>query len=444
MCEENTRVKPVDARAFLRRSTLGWAAAGLLGTAGMTALLIPGFPQMIAAQITAGIIGLAGGLSYLFLLRSAGGSVSRRHGFSLAAVWAASCILGVTPLFLTSGPPLKMMVLMFYSFAAAGALGGGVTAHLMGSIFADPDSPRDGAPSVVIWSFSVGVSAVASNIVGEGLQTVLPAWVAWLIAYEAMTLIIGTAGGYAVMRYLRSARSASDSPEGRPGPSFSGCGSRCAITILVLLCLPFYLNDLADIFLVDWRPWLAVDYLAVKLFPLTVMGWLAGTNRVERSTFGLEWPAGRPFWTVFFIGALSGVFIDQNGYQFLSWLHGYPPIGRMPAIADPLWLWIDLTLGLLLVSVVEETVFRGYLLAFLSRYTRSAAIIIGISAVAFGLIHWSGGLHKIVVTSAIGVIFMALYVRTRCLPALILAHFVINFIDSANIIPKWYFGFLFS
>ena len=63
-------------------------------------------------------------------------------------------------------------------------------------------------------------------------------------------------------------------------------------------------------------------------------------------------------------------------------------------------------------------------------------MIIGVSAIAFGFIHWSGGLHMVMLTAAAGAVFMLLYLQTRSLPAIMLAHFAVDFIDAANVIPK--------
>ena len=113
----------------------------------------------------------------------------------------------------------------------------------------------------------------------------------------------------------------------------------------------------------------------------------------------------------------------------------------MPAIANPVWDWIDLTFGLMMVGVFEELIFRSYMYTFLKRYTRSPFAIVLISSAAFGLIHWSLGLHALVITSIIGALFMAAYLRTRSLPAIMLAHFAINFIDFSGVIPKSIFRF---
>ncbi|MFC1815143.1 CPBP family intramembrane glutamic endopeptidase [Thermodesulfobacteriota bacterium] len=43
---------------------------------------------------------------------------------------------------------------------------------------------------------------------------------------------------------------------------------------------------------------------------------------------------------------------------------------------------------------------------------------------------------------AVGAVFMLLYLRTGSLPAVMLSHFGVNFIDLANTIPKSIFKFI--
>jgi membrane protease YdiL (CAAX protease family) len=93
------------------------------------------------------------------------------------------------------------------------------------------------------------------------------------------------------------------------------------------------------------------------------------------------------------------------------------------------------------VGIFEELVFRGFMHTFISRYTENSCAIVLISSVAFGLIHWSLGLHAVLITSTVGAILMIAFVRTRSLPAIMLAHFTINFIDFAGVIPKAIFKF---
>ena len=218
--------------------------------------------------------------------------------------------------------------------------------------------------------------------------------------------------------------------------------NRIYILALVLLASPFYLNDFANMYVKNWRWWLFIDYVGVKLFPFLVVLWLIQSKKMRVSEFGLTTQTIPSFLVVFLVVALVGTIIDQNGYQIVAKVPGYSPLGGMPAITNPVWNWIDLTFGLFMVGIFEELIFRGYMYTFISRYTRSSFAIVVISAVAFGLIHWSLGLHDILITSTIGAVFMVAFLRMRSLPAIMLAHFAVNFIDFAGIIPKSIFTFI--
>lgn len=212
------------------------------------------------------------------------------------------------------------------------------------------------------------------------------------------------------------------------------------LVVFLVLAGPFYLNDFATIYVRDWRWWLAIDY-AFKLFALAVIAGLIVSRKMEPGEFGLTDQRTLPFLAAFLVAALAGTLIDQNAYELLRTLPGYAPLGTMPEIRSSAWNRFDLTLGLLLVGAVEELVFRAYAYTVIRRYTTAPAAIVAISAIAFGLIHWSSGLHAVLVTAAIGAVFMAVYLQTRSVPALILAHFVVNFIDFARVIPKSIFRF---
>lgn len=213
------------------------------------------------------------------------------------------------------------------------------------------------------------------------------------------------------------------------------------ILAVILLTGPFYLNDIANMYIKDWRWWLLIDYVGLKLYPIVFAFWLIYSKKMRATEFGLKPQSPLSFLAVFLITALIGTVIDQNGYQLLAKIPGYPPLGGMPEITSPVWNWVDLTLGLLLVAICEELVFRGFLHTFISRYTKNAWVIVVISSVAFGLIHWSLGMQAVIITAIIGAVFMVAYLRTRSLPAIMLAHFTINFIDFAGIIPKSLFKF---
>ena len=211
--------------------------------------------------------------------------------------------------------------------------------------------------------------------------------------------------------------------------------------VFILLAAPFYLNDFSSIYVEDWRWWLLIDYVGVKLFPCLVVLWLFLKKKMCPAEFGLTNQRVPSFLVTFIAVALVGALIDQNGYALIDGLPGYAALGGMPAIADPTWDWIDLTFGLFMVGVFEELVFRAYMHTVLSRYIQRPIPILVISSVAFGLIHWSLGLHAVLITSLIGAVFMVAYLITRSLPAIALAHFTINFIDFADVIPKSIFRF---
>ena len=107
----------------------------------------------------------------------------------------------------------------------------------------------------------------------------------------------------------------------------------------------------------------------------------------------------------------------------------------------PVVNWIDLTLGLVLVGLVEEIVFRAVPAELLAR--DGLAVTVAISSLAFGFIHWSGGLHVVVVTTVIGAVFMLIYLRWRALLALALAHALVDFVDFAGVVPKQIFKLLY-
>ncbi len=212
--------------------------------------------------------------------------------------------------------------------------------------------------------------------------------------------------------------------------------------ILVLLITPFYLNDFSNIYVKSWQWWLFIDYTFAKVFPLLLVGWLIKNGETKHYEIGLNPQPVLSFFIVFIIITLIGTILDQNAYKLIAKIPGYPALGAMPSIKSPFWNWVDLTFGLLMVAIVEELIFRGYMFAVISEHTGNSPFIVIISSLAFGLIHWSGGLHVVYVTSIIGAVFMIAYIKTDSLPSIMLSHLAINFIDFADVIPKSIFKFI--
>lgn len=217
--------------------------------------------------------------------------------------------------------------------------------------------------------------------------------------------------------------------------------ARPLLLAMVLLAGPYYLNDFANIYIHDWRLWLFIDYAIMKGLPLIVILWLLRRGLVPASAFHILPSSTGNFLLTFLLTTLIGTVIDQNGYTLIADWPTYPRLGGMPEITSPLWNWIDLTFGLLAVGVVEELIFRGYLRFYLERHLSRPAAVIAASAVLFGLIHWSQGGHAVLITGLIGAVFMSAFFVSRALLPVILAHFVINFIDFSGLIPKEIFQF---
>ena len=206
--------------------------------------------------------------------------------------------------------------------------------------------------------------------------------------------------------------------------------------IIGVLTVPFLLNDFANIFLTDYRAWLMIDYVFVKAFPLGVIFYLLRTKRISYSDLGAKPVPPGPFivWTL--ATTVSGIVLDQFGSRFFAKLLPDTKLGEMPPITNPLINQIDLHFGLALVAVVEEVIFRGMYFTVLSRYLRSVVPVFTISALAFGLIHWSLGLGAIVHTAIIGTVFMVCVWKTGSVLPTIIAHFCVDYVAFSGVLNK--------
>ena len=88
------------------------------------------------------------------------------------------------------------------------------------------------------------------------------------------------------------------------------------------------------------------------------------------------------------------------------------------------------------MALVEEVIFRGLYFTLLSRYFPSRSVVFAISALAFGLIHWSLGLSAIVHTAMIGAAFMICIWKTGSVLPTIFAHFFVNYVAFSGVLTK--------
>jgi CAAX protease family protein len=212
--------------------------------------------------------------------------------------------------------------------------------------------------------------------------------------------------------------------------------SRREILIVTVLTLPFLLNDFANIFVKDYRLWLAIDYIATKAFPLALISYLLRARRMSFADIGV-----RPVSIGAFVGwtlalTLLGLLLDQFGSRFFAALLPNTRLGRIPAITNPVIEQFDLCFGLAFVGVVEEIIFRGFYFTVLKRHLPSLIAVFMISSFVFGLIHWSLGLSAIVHTGLIGAVFMTVMWKTGSVLPAIVAHFLVDYVAFSSLLNK--------
>ena len=216
--------------------------------------------------------------------------------------------------------------------------------------------------------------------------------------------------------------------------------NRGQVILLILLVFPLLVNDFANIYFWDnWRWWYIVDLGMVKPFQLGLMFWMFFRGYARPGDFGLRKirPLAFIFYTV--ILTVGGTILLFNSMVFLNKLIGLAPLGGYPSLGNHWFRWVDLTLDLALVGFLEETIFRGYMETVLRRLNCGTFLIVLISSVCFGLIHWSNGLHSVVATALFGAVYMGFYLKLRSTLPLIVAHYLVDFIAFSSLVPiNWF------
>lgn len=216
---------------------------------------------------------------------------------------------------------------------------------------------------------------------------------------------------------------------------FSNLGNpRQDTVILGVLTLPFLLNDFSNIFVRDYRAWLTIDYLFVKAFPIAVVLHLLRSKKLTCSDLGFRRLRFGRFLIWTFAMTVAGIFLDQFGSRFFARLLPDTRMGGMPPITNPLVNQVDLYVGLALVGLVEEVIFRGLYFTVFSAHLRSRAAVFLVCALAFGLGHWSLGISAIAHTAIIGAVFMGCVSRTGSVFPTIVAHFFVNYVAFSGVL----------
>ncbi|MDO3624638.1 CPBP family intramembrane glutamic endopeptidase [Mucilaginibacter sp. BT774] len=84
----------------------------------------------------------------------------------------------------------------------------------------------------------------------------------------------------------------------------------------------------------------------------------------------------------------------------------------------------------LTAGATEEVIFRGYVLTRLSQLLKNNAAAIIVSSLLFAALHYKyGSLRELIFTFLIGVLFSIYYIRYHNIKAIIVTHFLIDYIN---------------
>jgi membrane protease YdiL (CAAX protease family) len=168
--------------------------------------------------------------------------------------------------------------------------------------------------------------------------------------------------------------------------------------------------------------WLAVDY-AGRLLSLTVL-MAPGTRaiafrREQRRVSVLE--------LCTWIAAL--VILQELVLNWLgSWVDAMFPgtaLALIPALQGAPLL-VDLTLGLALVALHEEIVFRRVTRSMLKPLFGDGVVMALASSIPFGLYHWQFGVDSMVSAGLFGACAMLMYLRVGSIVPVMVAHYLVN------------------
>jgi len=84
----------------------------------------------------------------------------------------------------------------------------------------------------------------------------------------------------------------------------------------------------------------------------------------------------------------------------------------------------------LTAGVTEELIFRGYLLTRLSQWFKNDVAAVIVSSLLFAALHYKyGSLRELIFTFLIGMVFSIYYIKYRNIKAIIVTHFLIDYIN---------------
>jgi membrane protease YdiL (CAAX protease family) len=212
------------------------------------------------------------------------------------------------------------------------------------------------------------------------------------------------------------------------------------LVILAVLSSIFLLNDYLFMMARSVAAWLMIDY-GSRILAMGIVFFLIQQKISRAAEFGLKNIPFRSglFWMLLL--TVVGLLIDQVGWRFLGQVLPDTQLVAMPKIRNPYVNFFDLSFGVALVAVSEEMVFRGYCFSALQgRWP--PWVLVSVSAVLFGLIHWSQGLHAIISTALWGILPMVAMTRTGSVFPAMIAHYITDLVSLGGFVPETWFNFM--
>jgi membrane protease YdiL (CAAX protease family) len=160
-------------------------------------------------------------------------------------------------------------------------------------------------------------------------------------------------------------------------------------------------------------------------FTLAILLWLTFAERLPLSSIGVRIPT----WKSVIFGVLAAIVVTMIiAVEFavlIPRLHldsSAVIAGQQAILKTPYWYRVLLVLR---AAVVEEILFRGYLIEKVRQLFGSTALAVIISVAAFTVAHLRGwGMVHLIAVAGSGVVFALLYVWRRDLPSNMLGHFL--------------------
>ena len=196
-------------------------------------------------------------------------------------------------------------------------------------------------------------------------------------------------------------------------------GGWLAVAVAIV---PFFLKRALLLGQHDYIFWLTADYSARIIS-------LIGVAMARRSWFfaPARPSAGILTSALVFMALLAAEFyLHAIVYPVLRVHFNYFDLWRFPSIPNPLIRNFDLTFGLLLVAVSEESVFRALLFSLFERWRLKSLSVIVLSSAAFALIHLTSGTAETLDAFLHGLLLGAAYWWTRRLVVCIASHYLFD------------------